>query len=73
MSDDPSAVLCLRCKSATEALGQLPLMTGGSSAAAKFFFGQLAEMNEGKWLVDVYRCRHCGHVEMFDLSAVEPS
>ncbi len=67
---DPTAVKCLRCQSETEHLGQLPLMTGKSSNAAKFFFGQLAEMGEGHWDVDVFRCAKCGHVEMFDLGAV---
>ncbi|HXA27485.1 MAG TPA: hypothetical protein VN193_01955 [Candidatus Angelobacter sp.] len=48
-------------------------MTGGSSGVAKLFFGQWAELNEGKWTVDVYRCTHCGHVEMFDLSHLQES
>ena len=67
---DPTAVKCLRCQSETEHLGQLPLMTGKASNAAKFFFGQVAEMGEGHWDVDVFRCAKCGHVEMFDLGAV---
>ena len=67
---DPTAVQCVRCQSATEHLGQLPLMTGKASNAAKFFFGQLAEMGEGHWDVDVFRCTKCGHVEMFDLGAL---
>jgi len=71
MASDPQAVMCLRCQSATECLGELPLMTGGSSGVAKLFLGQWAELNEGHWSVDVYRCTHCGHVEMFDLSAVD--
>lgn len=68
--NDPSAVACLRCQSTTQPLGQLPLMTGGSSGMAKLFLGQWAELSEGHWMVDVYRCTHCGHVEIFDLSAV---
>jgi len=68
MASDANAVACLRCQSETECLGELPLMTGGSSGMAKLFLGQLAELSEGKWTVDVYRCTHCGHVEMFDLS-----
>jgi len=69
--DDPRAVMCLRCQSPTEAMGQLPLMTGGSSGMAKLFFGQWAELSEGHWPVDVYRCSHCGHIELFDLSALQ--
>ena len=71
MASDPRAVMCLRCQTPTESLGRLPLMTGGSSGVAKLFLGQLAEMNEGRWWVDVYRCTYCGHVEIFDLSALE--
>jgi hypothetical protein len=67
---DASEVTCLRCQGVTECLGQLPLMTGGHSGMAKLFFGQWAEMDEGNWPVDVYRCTRCGHVELFDLSAV---
>ena len=43
---DADVVKCLRCQSAVEHLGTFPLMTGKSSAAAKFFLGQLAEMEE---------------------------
>jgi hypothetical protein len=67
---DAREVNCLRCQSATQPLGRLPLMTGGSSGMAKLFFGQLAELGEGHWEVDVYRCTHCGHIEMFDLSGI---
>jgi hypothetical protein len=62
--------MCLRCQSQTDSLGTLPLMTGGSSGVAKLFFGQWAELSEGHWNIEVYRCRQCGHLEMFDLSAV---
>ena len=65
-------VLCLRCKLPTDYLGQLPLMTGRHSGMAKLVFGQWAELDESSWPIDVYRCRHCGHLEMFDLS-VAPS
>jgi hypothetical protein len=71
--DDNNTVACLRCQSATECLGQIPLMTGGSSGLAKLFLGQIAEMSEGHWPVDIYRCTHCGHVELFDLSAISKS
>ena len=40
MADDPRAVMCLRCGRGTDSLGQLALMTGGSSGVAKLFFGQ---------------------------------
>ena len=68
MPDASTQVLCLRCQSPTECLGQLPLVTGRHSGAAKLIFGQWAELDEGSWPIDVYRCRHCGHLELFDLS-----
>ena len=49
-------------------LGQESIVTGGSGAAAKFFLGQLAEMQEGKWVVNAYHCPNCHHVELFDAS-----
>ena len=72
-TNDPRAVMCLRCQAETQYLGQLPLMTGGSSGFAKLVFGQLAELSEGHWDVDVYRCGNCGHIEMFDLSGIPDS
>jgi len=71
VASDANVVACLRCQSQTECLGNLPLMTGGSSGMAKLFLGQWAELSEGHWVVDVYRCTRCGHVEMFDLSHLQ--
>ena len=51
-----------------ETVGQLSLVTGGHSAAAKLVFGQWAEMNERPWPVEVHRCTNCRCVEMFDRS-----
>jgi len=62
---DTSELKCLRCQSGLVALGQESLVTGGSSAGAKFFFGQLAEMQERNWVVSAYRCPSCHHVELF--------
>jgi hypothetical protein len=47
-------------------LGQESLVTGGTGAAAKFFLGQLAEMQEQKWVVNAFHCPNCHHVELFD-------
>jgi hypothetical protein len=64
VSDDP-ALKCVRCQSDLVALGQESLVTGGASAGAKFFLGQLAEMQEKNWVVSAYRCPSCHHVELF--------
>jgi hypothetical protein len=66
-------VLCLRCRNPTAYFGHVPVMTHGSSGAARLFLGQLAEVGEQNWQIDVYRCGHCGHLELFDLSEVNRS
>ncbi len=65
MSDAPS-LKCLRCQGELAPLGQETLVTGGSGPAAKFFLGQLAEMQEKNWIVSAYHCPNCHHVELFD-------
>ena len=65
MSND---LKCLRCQNEMRAVGQLSLVTGGHSAAAKLFFGQLAEMDEKNWPVNAYRCSNCGLVELYDVT-----
>ncbi|MGA8015827.1 MAG: hypothetical protein WCB85_07920 [Candidatus Dormiibacterota bacterium] len=67
----PPGVVCLRCQNPTAYLGKIPVVTGGSSGAAKLLFGQLAEVSERDWFIDAYRCTYCGHLEMFDLSQVQ--
>ena len=63
---DPSIMKCLRCQGALQPLGQESIVTGGSGATAKFFLGQLAEMQEKNWIVSAYSCANCHHVELFD-------
>lgn len=67
---DINVVKCLRCQGETEHVGKLELVTGASSATSKLFFGQLAEMGEKHWDVQVFRCTHCGHAEIFDLTNI---
>jgi hypothetical protein len=64
MSDAPQ-LKCIRCQSELQPLGQESLVTGGSSPAAKFFLGQLAEMQEKNFVVNAYLCPNCHHVELF--------
>jgi hypothetical protein len=63
---DASIMKCLRCQGELQPLGQETLITGGSGAAAKFFLGQLAEMQEKNWVVSAYRCPNCHHIELSD-------
>jgi hypothetical protein len=67
---DVNVVKCLRCQGETEHVGKLSLVTGASSAASKLIVGQLAEMGEKHWDVQVFRCTHCGHAEIFDLTNI---
>ena len=64
----PGEVKCVRCQGDVEHLGQVPLVTGSHSGAAKFWLGQWAEVDEKPWFIDVHRCRSCRHVELFDLN-----
>ena len=63
---DAPGMKCLRCQSEMVPLGHETLVTGGSGATAKFFLGQLAEMQEKNWVVNAYRCPNCHHIELFD-------
>jgi hypothetical protein len=60
-------VQCYICKGELEFLGQVPIRTKGTGAVAKLFFGQLAEISEEMLPIDFFRCKLCGHLEMFDL------
>lgn len=58
---------CALCKGELVFLGQVPVRVKGSSGVSKIFFGELAELGEEMWPIDVFRCSKCGHLEMFDL------
>lgn len=64
---ETNSVKCVRCQGDAPLLGKLPIVTGSHSGAAKFWMGQWAEMDEHPWVVQVYRCSTCSHVELFDL------
>jgi hypothetical protein len=70
--EDSTGVDCVRCHAPASWVGHIPVVIGGSSGAAKLLFGQLAELNERSWVIDAYRCSRCGHLEMFDRSALPP-
>jgi len=58
---------CVLCQGDVQLIGKFPLVTGSHSGAAKFWLGQWAELDERPWIVQVYRCASCHHVELFDL------
>ena len=58
---------CTVCQSETEFLGQIPIRTKGHGGVSKLFFGEWAELGEEMWPLDIYRCKKCGHLELYDL------
>ena len=58
---------CYSCKGELEFLGQVPVRTKGSGGVSKLFFGEWAELGEEMWPIDIFRCKKCGHIEMYDL------
>lgn len=60
---------CTACDGETEFLGQVPIRTKGHGGVSKLFFGELAELGEEMWPIDIYRCKNCRHLELYDLDA----
>ncbi len=65
MADSPGTK-CLRCQGDMQEIGEVSLVTGKHSAAAKLLFGQLAEMDERPWALSAHRCSSCHLVELYD-------
>lgn len=64
---------CSSCQAESEFLGQIPVRTHGATGATQFFFGEIAELYEGKMPIDIFRCTKCGHLDMFDLDFSLPN
>jgi len=58
--------LCPLCRAPLQALGQIPIRTGGKEGASAFFFGEWAELGERILPLDLYRCTRCGRLELYD-------
>jgi hypothetical protein len=63
---------CSHCRTPMDALGQIPIRTGGTSGAWHLLLGEWADMTEGVFPLDVYRCSNCRRVEFFDLDLSLP-
>ena len=63
---------CSACEIPMQSLGQIPIRTGGKAGGWHLLLGELAELSEGVYPLDVYRCRRCKRVEMFDLDMSLP-
>jgi hypothetical protein len=55
-----------------QSLGQIPIRVGGTSGMWHLFLGEAADMTEGVFPLDVYRCPNCRRVEFFDLDMSLP-
>jgi hypothetical protein len=57
---------CASCKLEMQSLGQVPVRVGGTTGGWHLLFGEWADVTEGTWKLDVYRCATCKRVEFFD-------
>lgn len=60
---------CTVCGGEAKFLGQVPIRTKGHGGVSKLFFGEWAELGEEMWPIDIYRCKNCRHLELYDLDA----
>ena len=63
---------CSACNSSMQSLGQIPIRVGGTSGGWHLLLGEWADMGEGIFPLDVYRCPRCKRVEFFDLDESLP-
>lgn len=59
---------CSICKGELEEVGQAQFRAGGTGGVSKLFFGELAELGEIFIPIDIFRCKKCTHLEMYDLN-----
>lgn len=64
---------CSACKTQMESLGQLPIRVGGTSGGWHLLLGNLADVSEGVFPLDVFRCPGCKRIEFFDLDESLPA
>jgi hypothetical protein len=58
---------CYICKGELEFLGQIPVRAYGTGPVARLLFGQWAEVGEETLPIDLFRCKKCGHLDIYDL------
>ncbi len=62
---DQQVTRCGSCQTPLHHIGLLPFRVGGTSGAAKLFFGEWAELGESKFTLDVFACPACRQVTLF--------
>jgi hypothetical protein len=55
-----------------QSLGQIPIRVGGTAGMWHLLLGEAADVTEGVFPLDVYRCTTCRRVEFFDLDLSLP-
>ena len=63
---------CSACRTPMDSLGQLPIRVGGTTGPWHMLLGEWADVTEGVFPLDVYRCHRCRRVEFFDLDLSLP-
>jgi len=64
---------CPHCRVPMQALGEVPVRVGGTQGGWHLLFGEWADVTEGVWKLDVFRCATCKRVEFFDLDLSLPA
>lgn len=59
--------VCNACQGELEFLGQVPVRTKGHEGLSKLIFGNWTEISEEIWPIDIFRCKKCARLEMYDL------
>ncbi|HZF09141.1 MAG TPA: nucleotide-binding protein [Thermoanaerobaculia bacterium] len=63
---------CPVCKIEMQSLGQVPIRVGGTTGGWHLLLGELADVSEGVFPLDVFRCSQCRRVEFYDLDLSLP-
>lgn len=64
---------CSACRSPLHSLGQIPIRVGGTAGGWHLLLGEWADLTEGVFPLDVFRCPRYKRVEFFDLDESLPS
>jgi hypothetical protein len=64
---------CPVCRTEVKSLGQVALRVGGNTGWRHLVFGNLSDLREDLFPVDVYRCDRCRRVEFFDMDLSLPT
>lgn len=61
---EPNYGQCLRCGQTLEVMGVESFRLGGTTGGWKLLFGELAELGEGMFKLEVFACPNCRKIEL---------